>query len=378
MSVRPARTGSPAVVVRPAAPARASSARRPSRLLGGVVGLSALVLLSACASAPSDDVAATDSTHCARMVTNSGGLDDRSFNQSSWAGLQAAQAEDGIDAKVLVSTSETDLAPNVEQAVGSGCGFVLTVGYELAAATQEQAAANPDIDFAIVDESVEGENVKPILFDTAQASYLAGYLAAGVSKTGAVATFGGGNQPPVTLFMDGFSDGVDAYNAAHGTSVELLGWSKEAQDGSFTGDFEDVNKGKQLAQALIDQGADVIMPVAGQVGEGAASAALDAGGVSVIWVDNDGYDTLPEEYRPIMLTSVIKDTEQAVQQIAVSSTDDSFTAEPYVGTLDNGGVDIAPFHDLASSVPAELQAELDAVRASIVSGELVVESPSAP
>jgi len=358
---------------------RPSSRSRAPRLLGALVAVSSVALLAACSAAPSDSGDdATTGEHCARMVTNSGGLDDRSFNQSSWAGLQAAQADDGIEAQVLVSTSETDLAPNVDQAVASGCGFVLTVGYELAAATQEQAAANPDIDFAIVDETVEGDNVKPILFDTAQASYLAGYLAAGVSKTGKVATFGGGNQPPVTLFMDGFSDGVDAYNTAHGTAVEVLGWSKEAQDGSFTGDFEDVNKGKQLAQALIDQGADVVMPVAGQVGEGAASAALDADGVSVIWVDNDGYDTLPAEYRPILLTSVLKDTEAAVQQIAVSTTDDSFTNEPYVGTLENGGVDIAPFHDLASSVSAELSAEVDALRDQIVAGDVTVESPSAP
>jgi basic membrane protein A len=360
---------------------RSPSRLRHPRLLGSVaLSAVALMALAACASAPTSeaDPASTDATHCSRMVTNSGGLDDRSFNQSSWAGLQKAEKEDGIAAEVLVSTNETDLAPNVAQAVSSGCGFVLTVGYELAPATEEQAAANPDIDFAIVDELVDGVNVKPIVFDTAQASYLAGYLAAGVSKTGTVATFGGGNQPPVTLFMDGFSDGVDAYNEAHGTTVALLGWDKEAQDGSFTGDFEDVNKGKQLAQALIDQGADVIMPVAGQVGEGAASAALDAGDVSVVWVDNDGYDTLPAEYRPILLTSVIKDTEQAVQDIAISSADGSFTNEPYIGTLDNDGVGLAPFHDLESSVPAELSGELDALRADIVSGAVTVESPSAP
>jgi basic membrane protein A len=357
---------------------RWSSRLARPRLLGAVAGLAGLALLSACASAPEGDGgAATESEHCARMVTNSGGLDDRSFNQSSWAGLQAAQA-DGVDSEVLVSTSETDLAPNVAQAVESGCGFVLTVGYELAAATEEQAGANPDVDFAIVDESVEGDNVKPILFDTAQASYLAGYLAAGVSKTGAVGTFGGGNQPPVTLFMDGFAQGVDAYNAAHGTTVRLLGWDQEARDGSFTGDFEDVAKGKQLTQALIDQGADVIMPVAGQVGEGAASAALDAGGVSVIWVDNDGYDTLPETYRPILLTSVLKDTEQAVREIAVSTTDDTFTNDPYVGTLENEGVGLAPFHDLESSVPADLAAEVDALRDEIVAGTVTVDSPDAP
>jgi basic membrane protein A len=366
------------VSVRAVVPVRISPRSVRPRLLGAAAGLAGLVLLSACASAPSDDGgAATASAHCARMVTNSGGLEDRSFNQSSWAGLQAAEA-DGVAAQVLVSTSETDLAPNVTQAVESGCGFVLTVGYELAAATQEQAAANPDVDFAIVDETVEGDNVKPILFDTAQASYLAGYLAAGVSKTGIVGTFGGGNQPPVTLFMDGFAQGVDAYNAAHGTTVSLRGWDQETRDGSFTGDFEDVAKGKQSAQALIDQGADVIMPVAGQVGEGAASAALDTGGVSVIWVDNDGYDTLPEAYRPILLTSVLKDTEQAVREIAVSTTDDSFTNEPYVGTLENEGVGLAPFHDLESSVPADLAAEVDALRDQIVAGTVTVDSPDAP
>jgi basic membrane protein A len=369
------------VSVRPAVPVSATSrswsrAARP-RLLGAVAGLAGLALLSACASAPEGDGGpATTAAHCARMVTNSGGLEDRSFNQSSWAGLQAAEA-DGVASQVLVSTSETDLAPNVTQAVESGCGFVLTVGYELAAATEEQAA-NPDVDFAIVDETVEGDNVKPILFDTAQASYLAGYLAAGVSKTGAVGTFGGGNQPPVTLFMDGFAQGVDAYNAARGTSVRLIGWDPVARDGSFTGDFEDVNKGKQVAQALIDQGADVIMPVAGQVGEGAASAALDAGGVSVIWVDNDGYDTLPETYRPILLTSVLKDTEQAVREIAVSTTDDTFTNEPYVGTLENEGVGLAPFHDLEASVPADLAAEIDALRDQIIAGTVTVDSPDAP
>ena len=108
------------------------------------------------------------------------------------------------------------------------------------------------------------------------------------------------------------------------------------------------------------------------------SAALDAGGVSVIWVDNDGYDTLPEAYRPILLTSVLKDTEQAVREIAVSTTDDSFTNEPYVGTLENEGVGLAPFHDLESSVPADLAAEVDALRDQIVAGTVTVDSPDAP
>ncbi|PRY68847.1 nucleoside-binding protein [Glaciihabitans tibetensis] len=355
---------------------RSVSRSSPLRLLA--VGAAAALLLAGCAAAPVEDTDAAASDFCARMVTNSGGLEDRSFNQSSWEGLDAASAEYGIDAEVLVSSSETDLGPNVEQAAASGCGFVLTVGYELATATEEQAALNPDVDFAIVDEVVTGDNIKPIVFDTAQAAYLAGYLAAGVTKTGVVATFGGGNQPPVTLFMDGFVDGVAKYNEVHGTAVVALGWDKQAQDGSFTGDFEDLNKGKVLAQGLIDQGADVILPVAGQVGEGAAAAALDAGNVSIIWVDNDGYDTLPADYRPLLLTSVLKNTADAVGEIVKSSMDDEFDSAAFVGTLENGGVDIAPFHDLAALVSSDLAAEVDALREDIVSGTITVTSQSTP
>lgn len=343
----------------------------------GVALVAASVALAGCAPAPeADDDATADG--CVRMVTNSGGLEDRSFNQSSWEGLQQAEEEYGVEAEALVSTSETDLAPNVQQAVDSGCGLIVTVGYELADATLDQAGRNPDLAFAIVDESVEADNVKPVVFDTAQASYLAGYLAAGVTKTGVVATFGGGNQPPVTLFMDGFVDGVARYNEVHGTDVRALGWNKDSQDGSFTGDFEDINKGKVLTEGFIDQGADVILPVAGQVGEGAAAAAVERDGVSIIWVDSDGYETLPAEFRPVLLTSVLKNTQQAMVDIVGEVQDETFDNEPYVGTLENGGVDLAPYHDLESLVPPELQGELEGIRQAIIAGELVVESPSTP
>jgi basic membrane protein A len=344
----------------------------------GAALVAASVALVACAPAPEGGETGAASESCVRMVTNSGGLEDRSFNQSSWEGLQAAEDEYGIEVEAIVSTGETDLAPNVQQAVDSGCGLIVTVGFELADATLDQAAANPQIEFAIVDETVDAANVKPVVFDTAQAAYLAGYLAAGVSKTGVVATFGGGNQPPVTLFMDGFVDGVAKYNEMHGTTVRALGWDKARQDGAFTGDFEDINKGKALTEGFIDQGADVILPVAGQVGEGATAAALERGGASVIWVDSDGFETLAAEFRPVILTSVLKRTQEAMVEIVGEVLDDSFTNEPYVGTLENGGVEIAPFHDLAPLVSAELEAEIEGLREAIISGELVVESPSAP
>jgi basic membrane protein A len=160
--------------------------------------------------------------------------------------------------------------------------------------------------------------------------------------------------------------------------VKLLGWDKKAQDGVFTGDFENVNLGKTTAQGLIDQGADILLPVAGQVGEGAAAAALEAGGVSIIWVDNDGFDTLPAEYRPLVLTSVIKNTEDAVVKIVGGDIAGTFSSEPYVGTLANGGVGIAPFHDLASSVPPALGDEVKQLQKEIVSGDIKVVSPSTP
>jgi len=340
-----------------------------------------VALLAGCAPAPESPATASaspGSDYCARMVTNSGGLEDRSFNQSSWEGLKQAKEKYGIDVNAIVSTTETDIGPNVAQAVGTGCPFILTVGWELADATTAEAKANPDVHFSIVDEQVDGANIKPIVFDTAQAAYLAGYLAAGVTKTGKVGTFGGGNQPPVTLFMDGFADGIAKYNEVHGTTVKLLGWDKASQDGTFTGDFEDTNKGKSVAQGLLDQGADIILPVAGQVGEGAAAAIREDGHASLIWVDNDGYETLPAEYRPIVLTSVMKNTQDAVVQIIGDDMKGDFSNTPYVGTLKNGGVEIAPFHERASMVSADLSKEIDQIRQAIIAGIVTVESPSTP
>ncbi|HEU4806798.1 MAG TPA: BMP family ABC transporter substrate-binding protein [Homoserinimonas sp.] len=345
--------------------------------LSSAVVVTAALALVGCAPAPE----ATDSAeadYCARMITNSGGLQDRSFNQSSWEGLERAADEFGIGIDAIESTNETDLAPNVEQAVGTGCQFILTVGWELADATATQAAANPDVHFAIVDEVVEGDNIKPIVFDTAQAAFLAGYLAAGISKTGVVGTFGGDNQPPVTLFMDGFVDGVAQYNQAHGAEVTVLGWDKATQNGLFTGDYENVALGKTTTEGLLDQNADVILPVAGQVGEGSATAILERGVGSLIWVDSDGYDTLPAEYRSILLTSILKNTQDAVVEIVGNDLDGEFSSDAFIGTLENGGVGIAPFHDLEAAVPTELKAELDQLKADIISGVLTVTSASTP
>jgi basic membrane protein A len=348
------------------------------------VGATALVLVG-CGAPPeagtNSTAGATDYTGC--IVSDSGGFDDQSFNQSSYEGLKKAEADLGINVNQVESKTNNDFEPNLRAMVTAGCDLTLTIGFLLGDATKEQAAANPDSHFAIVDYSYEPAiaNVKPIIYDTAQAAFLAGYLAAGTTKTGTVATFGGVKIPTVTIFMDGYADGVKYYNEQKGKDVKLLGWNKEAQDGSFTGDFEKQDVGKQLTQNFLDQGADIVMPVAGPVGKGAGAALKEAKAagkdVKLIWVDSDGYLTAPD-YKDIMLSSVMKTMGDAVEAVVKDDKEGKFSNTPYVGTLANDGVQLAPFHDLDPQVPAELKSELEQIEKDIVDGKLKVESAASP
>ena len=145
-------------------------------------------------------------------------------------------------------------------------------------ATKAAATANPSQKFAIVDFSYTPPlpNVNALVFNTVQDAFLGGYLAAGMTKTGKVATFGGQEFPTVTIYMDGYWDGVQYYNQKHGKNVQVLGWNEKTQKGSFTGDFTNQTKGQTLTQTFISEGADIIFPVAGNVGLGAAKAPQQA------------------------------------------------------------------------------------------------------
>ncbi len=313
------------------------------------------------------------------MVSDAGGIDDKSFNQSAWLGLQNAETDLGVQSKFVESKTDADYAPNINSLVQDTCGIIITVGFLMGDATAEAAKANPDENFAIVDNAPEKpiDNVKPLLFDTAQAAYLGGYLAAGMSTTGVVGTFGGIPIPPVTIFMDGFVQGVDKYNQDNGTTVKVLGWDFAKQNGTFTGDFDDQNKGKQVTQNFIDKGADIIFPVAGPVGLGAAAAAKDAGNVRMIWVDSDGYETAPE-YSDLFISSVLKEIGASTLAVTQETLDSQYSNTPYVGTLENGGVGLAPYHDFESQVPADLTSAIEALKQQIIDGSVVVESPASP
>jgi basic membrane protein A and related proteins len=324
------------------------------------------------------------------MVTDTGGINDRSFNASSWAGMQAAAAADSnLTVKYLQSTTQSDYTPNINTFIGEKCNIIVTVGFLMGAATEAAAKAHPNQKFAIVDCSyasgcitgTKEANIDQLVFSTVQDGFLGGYLAAGTTKTGKVATFGGIELPTVTIYMDGYWDGVQYYNSKHHTNVQVLGWNEKTQKGSFTGDFTNQTKGQTLTQTFISEGADIIFPVAGNVGLGAAKAVQDADSaagstkVTMEWVDTDGCVSATQ-YCKYFITSVTKGIVAAVSTAVLSVTKGTFTGGTYVGTLQNGGAVLSPFHDFASSIPASLQSELATVKAGVESGSIQTPTKS--
>jgi basic membrane protein A len=319
------------------------------------------------------------------MVTDTGGIDDRSFNATSWLGMQDAKTNDSkvTDVKYAQSTSQADYVPNITNYENSNCGIIVTVGFLMGDATQAAAKAHTSQKFAIVDFNYTPvlPNVKGLLFDTSQDGFLGGYLAAGMTKTGVVATFGGQKIPPVTIYMDGYWDGVQYYNQKHGTHVKVLGWDETTQNGSFTGDFTNQTKGQQLTQSFISENADIVFPVAGNVGLGAAKAVQQADQqagsqkVNMMWVDTDGCVSA-QQYCRYFITSVTKGIDAAVATAVQAAADGTFQGGDYVGNLSNGGVGLSQFHDFASKVPPSLQTDLNTVKQDIISGTIKVATKS--
>jgi basic membrane protein A len=339
--------------------------------------------LTACGEAPGEDGGdggTTEATYLACMVTDIGGIDDRSFNASAWKGLQQAQA-DNLDIEIsnTPSEAEADYVPNLTGSVRDAqCDFVLAVGGLMADATVEVAQAHPEQQFGIVDADPSQPNVYPMQFDTTQAAFLAGYLAAGYSTSGTVATYGGLPIPPVTIFMDGFADGVAYYNERKGADVEVLGWDKETQEGSFTDSFTDQSAGRSISDGFVAQGADVIMPVAGGAGLGTADGAQATGDYVVVWVDIDGCVSA-EQYCDAFLTTVVKNIPLAVQEaVLMAAESDDLLTGGFLGTLENNGVSLADYHEFEDQIDDELKAEIDQLREQIIAGDIEVTSPAQP
>jgi basic membrane protein A len=354
-------------------------------LFAGVIVLA--LILTACGgaattaaptSAPATEAPPTEPPAAAGKVcevTDTGGVDDKSFNATAWAGAQAVADTLGWEAAYLESKQQTDYEKNINEFLASDCDLIVTVGFLLGDATSAAAKANPDQNFQILDFAYADphDNVWQQVYATEQGAFLAGYVAAGMTKTGKVGVFGGINIPPVADFMVGLQEGIEYYNDQNGTDVELLGWDNAKKDGLFTGDFSDQDKGKQFGQNLIDEGADIVMPVAGPVGLGTAAAVKENPGVMLIGVDTDWFVSAPE-YEDVVLTSVLKHLELSVQSAANAVADGSFAGGLQVATLANGEIGIAPFHNFDGDVPQSLKDELAQVTQDIIDGKITVHN----
>ncbi|RLC68152.1 MAG: BMP family ABC transporter substrate-binding protein, partial [Chloroflexi bacterium] len=290
--------------------------------------LAVVSLLAACGPRPTEPPATEETEEAtapppevfkAGMVTDVGGIDDKSFNATSWQGMKMAEEELGVEVAYLESQQQADYAANITQFLDQDYDMIVTVGFLLGDDTLTFAKENPDTYFAIVDYAYEEQldNLLGLTFATDEAAFLAGYLAAGMSKTGKVGTFGGIEIPPVTIFMVGFENGVKYYNEQHGTNVEVLGMDL------YVGNFESTDDGRRAGEDLISEGADIIMPVAGPVGLGTAAAIKDNPGTMLIGVDTD-WCVSAAEYCDVTLTSVMKNMHVAVRDAIKMAIEGTF------------------------------------------------------
>ena len=387
--------------------------RSSMRLLS--LGATAAILFAACSSgggaatsapsvAPSESTAPSESAsasasaggggskdYTACVAFDTGGLGDKGFNDLAKLGLENAAAA-GYTTFFSEAQGSTDYSANIQRLIDQGCKTIVAVGFNQGAAVAEKAVANPEIAFSQVDTTWAGgpgagpdftpgtpddipvpPNFTGLDYQIDQAAMLAGYLAAGFSKSGKIGTYGGQPFAGVTRFMDGLYAGIKYWNEKKGANVELLGWDGD-KTGSFVGGsnpWNDPAKGEQLAQALLDQGVDIVHPVSGATGNGSIKAMSEAGKWA-IGVDTDQYVSIGAPTNAAILTSAQKAIDVSVMDVIDKNAGGDLGGEDYSGTLENAGVLLSPFHDLDSQVSAELKTEIDALSAAIKDGSVKV------
>ena len=315
-------------------------------------------------------------------LTSNRPLHDRAFNQAVYDGLTAAATKWGIGVRDKVAGSRPDWLRKVNALVHQQCGLIVTIGTIVGSDTQATAKANPHVRFASTDAAgVHGtSNLLSIQFRPQEAAFLAGYLAAGVTKTGTVGTFGGIPIGTVTPFMDGYAAGVLYYNRVHGTNVQLVGWDPKTRTGTFAsedredfGAFADTGRAADLTKELMRSGADVVFPVDGPAGEaGSCKAASGKKDVLLVGVDTDQHYATPD-CAGQWLTSVLKIYRQMVYLAMGQVVENHFKGGVLEGTLANGGVGLAPFYNLESRIPRSLRAAIPALKRGIANGSVPVD-----
>jgi basic membrane protein A len=327
--------------------------------------IAASTLVAGVAVAPAAQ-AATKQKVCVALDT--GGINDKSFNQTSYAGALAAKSR-GFASTVeyLPAKSPADYVPNLKSFVDKKCTLIIGVGFTLSDAIKTSAAANPGIKYAIVDDASGAANVKGITFKTNENSFLIGYLAAGMSKTGKVATYGGIQLPTVTIFMDGFARGVEYYNDVKSKNVQVLGWNTATKTGTFLGSFVDTTKALATSVAFEQQGADVIFPVAGGLQTTTAANSLKTKKSNVIWVDAAVMAT-GAKFASVTPVSALKGLNEGVLATVKQAYDGKFTNTAYVGTLKNKGVGYLITPAWSKKIPAALLKEVRELGVDIAGG----------
>ena len=302
-------------------------------------------------------------------MSDVGGIDDASFNQNTWEGVQMAIDQLGVDGKFLESQAQADYENNIIEFAEQGYDLIITVGFLLGDATYKMAKQYPDVKFAIVDYPTGGAetpNLQGILFNVHEASFPVGYLAAAMADQldpadPVVAYIGGMQIPPVEEFIVAYENGVKYYNEKYGKNVKFTG--------VYVGDFEAPDQGKIQANSLIDEGADIIMGVGGKTGNGGIAAAKERGKWGV-GVDVDQYYTLPNE-KDILITSTVKRLDKAVLGVIKAAAEGNFGGGTnYVATLENEGVGVGPFHDFEDKIPDNIKADLEQIKADIIAGKI--------
>ena len=311
--------------------------------------------------AAEDEGCASADVFCVGLVTDVGEIDDKSFNQSAWEGVQRAEAELGAQVDFIETQDAKDYATNIGLFADNGYDVIVTVGFALGTATLEAAAKYPTINFIGVDQ-FQGEavaNVSGLIFAEDKAGFLAGALAAMLSESGTVAAVLGTNLvPPVVAFKEGYEAGALYINA----DINLI---STYHPGGLDVAFTDPEWGATTAAQAIDtNGADVVFGAGGKTGNGALIEVASREGVYCIGVDSDQWETVPEAH-PCLVSSAMKLITPGVFDLISAAQSDAFPGGNFVGT-----VGLAPFHDFDAQIPQEVKDRLIEIDAGLQDGTI--------
>ncbi|MCH1642684.1 BMP family ABC transporter substrate-binding protein [Paenibacillus timonensis] len=295
------------------------------------------------------------------LVTDVGGVNDKSFNQSAWEALVAMHEEQGIQNKYLQSAQSSDYVPNLTQFVQGGYDLTWSIGFDLGDATKQVADANPNAKMAIIDNVVDAPNVESVTFAENEGSFLVGVVAGLTTKTNKIGFIGGAESPVIKRFEVGFQAGVAAVNPDAKVTV------------TYAGAYDKPDIGKSLATQLFNDGADIIFPAAGQTGNGVfneAAARNQAGGANKMWVIGVDKDQSLEFGDEVTLTSMMKRVDVAVKNVTQQVIDGTFKGGQVTNlTLKDDGVGLPEENPNLSQ---EILDKVEEYKQKIVNGEITV------